>query len=75
MLVESDCITLLSRSQILEAYPASEMVALELQTPEAERTVGYTIRTQWLGTPMQQAFLEQLTLEAGVWTTNPAGAD
>jgi len=75
MLVESDCITLLSRSQILEAYPASEMVALELQTPEAARTVGYTIRTEWLGTPVQQAFLEQLSLEAGVWAANHIGVD
>jgi DNA-binding transcriptional LysR family regulator len=64
MLVESDCITLLSRSQIREAYPGSEMVALELETPEATRTVGYTVRTEWLGTPMQQAFLKQLALEA-----------
>jgi DNA-binding transcriptional LysR family regulator len=63
MLVESDCITLLSRSQIREAYPGSEMVALELETPEASRVVGYTLRTDWLGTPMQQAFIEQLVQE------------
>jgi LysR family transcriptional regulator, regulator for genes of the gallate degradation pathway len=63
MLVESDCITLLSRAQIHEAYPGSDMVALELETPEATRTVGYTIRTDWLGTAMQQAFIEQLRLE------------
>ncbi|MBN3764120.1 LysR substrate-binding domain-containing protein [Burkholderia sp. Ac-20365] len=63
MLVESDCITLLSRSQIREAYPGSEMVALELETPEESRVVGYTLRTDWLGTPMQQAFIEQLSAE------------
>ncbi|HEY1608262.1 MAG TPA: LysR family transcriptional regulator [Paraburkholderia sp.] len=65
MLVESDCITLLSRSQIREAYPGSEMVALELQTPEASRAVGYTLRTDWLGTVIQQTFVECLRDECG----------
>jgi LysR family transcriptional regulator, regulator for genes of the gallate degradation pathway len=60
MLVESDCITLLSRSQIREAYPGSDMVALELKTPEAKRAVGYTVRTDWLGTAVQQAFIDVL---------------
>lgn len=63
MLVESDCITLLSRAQIREAYPGSEMVALELETPEASRAVGYTLRTDWLGTAVQQAFIEHLREE------------
>lgn len=60
MLVESDCITLLSRAQIREGHPGSEMVALELKTPEASRAVGYTVRTDWLGTAMQQAFVDHL---------------
>ncbi|TAL95356.1 MAG: LysR family transcriptional regulator [Paraburkholderia sp.] len=63
MLVESDCITLLSRSQIREAYTGSEMVALELKTPEASRAVGFTVRTDWLGTAIQQAFVEHLREE------------
>jgi DNA-binding transcriptional LysR family regulator len=63
MLMESDCITLLSRAQIGEAYPGSEMVALELETPEASRAVGYTLRTDWLGTAVQQAFVEHLRQE------------
>ena len=63
MLVESDCITLLSRALIREAYPGSEMVALELETPEASRAVGYTLRTDWLGTAVQQAFVEHLREE------------
>lgn len=63
MLVESDCITLLSRSQIREAYSGSEMVALELETPEASRVVGFTVRSDWLGTALQQAFVEHLRHE------------
>ncbi|HYS68537.1 MAG TPA: substrate-binding domain-containing protein, partial [Paraburkholderia sp.] len=63
MLVESDCITLLSRAQIGEGYPGSEMVALELKMPEASRAVGYTVRTDWLGTAVQQAFVEHLREE------------
>jgi DNA-binding transcriptional LysR family regulator len=63
MLEESDCITLLSRSQIYDAYAGSEMVALELETPEASRAVGFTVRTDWLGTAIQQAFVEHLREE------------
>ena len=39
------------------------MVALELETPEASRAVGFTVRTDWLGTAVQQAFLEHLREE------------
>ena len=60
MLMESDCITLLSRAQIRDTYPGSELVALELEMPEASRAVGYTVRTDWLGTAVQQAFVEVL---------------
>ena len=68
MLVESDCITLLTRALIREASPGSEMVALELVTPEASRAVGYTLRTDWLGTAVQQAFVEHLREECALRT-------
>ncbi|GAB5097750.1 LysR family transcriptional regulator [Caballeronia sp. HLA56] len=60
MLVESDCITLLSNSQIRDGYMGGEMVALELETPEAQRAVGFTTRSDWLGTAIQEAFVESL---------------
>jgi DNA-binding transcriptional LysR family regulator len=63
MLIESDCLTLLSRSQILDGHLGSEMVALELETLEASRAVGFTVRTDWLGTAVQQAFLQHLREE------------
>jgi DNA-binding transcriptional LysR family regulator len=66
MLVESDCITLLTRAQIQESYAGSDMVALELKTPEAHREVGYTVRTDWLGTAIQQAFIDFLREECDV---------
>ncbi len=58
--------TLLSRSQIPEAYPDSEKVALELKGPEAGRAVGYTLRADWLGTAMQSGFIEYLRQERTV---------
>ncbi|SDR48985.1 DNA-binding transcriptional regulator, LysR family [Paraburkholderia fungorum] len=64
MLMESDCLTLLSRAQIHDAYPGRELVALELELPEASRAVGYTVRTDWLGTTLQQAFVEGLRAES-----------
>lgn len=69
MLMESDCITLLSRAQIRHAYPGRELVALELELPEASRSVGYTVRSDWLGTAVQQAFVEMLRAESASAST------
>jgi DNA-binding transcriptional LysR family regulator len=74
MLKESDCITLLSRAQIRDAYPGSELVALELEMPEASRAVGYTVRTDWLGTAVQQAFVEVLREECAFDSARAANA-
>ncbi|WP_250502472.1 substrate-binding domain-containing protein [Caballeronia sp. AZ7_KS35] len=63
MLAESDCITLLTRAQIQEEYPSTDIVALELKTPEVHREVGYTVRSDRLGTTVQQAFVEYLLQE------------
>ncbi|GGC94285.1 LysR substrate-binding domain-containing protein [Undibacterium terreum] len=60
MLEENDCISLLSRSHILYGNYRNDVVALDMETPEAERTVGYTTRLDWLATPMQHAFIEYL---------------
>lgn len=64
MLMESDCLTLLSRAQIRDAYPGRELVALDLALPGASREVGYTVRTDWLGTAVQQTFVEALRAES-----------
>ncbi|MBN3812115.1 LysR family transcriptional regulator [Paraburkholderia sp. Ac-20347] len=66
MLMESDCLTLLSRAQIRDAYPGRELVALNLELPGASRAVGYTVRTDWLGTAFQQTFLELLREESAM---------
>lgn len=60
MLVESDCITLMARSQIRHAYPNNEMVALAVVAPDAGRTVGLTTRADWLPTAVQAAFVDHL---------------
>lgn len=52
-----------SRAQIRDAYPGSDLVALELEMPEASRAVGYTVGSDWLGTAVQQPFVEVLCEE------------
>jgi len=60
MLEENDCISLLSRSHILYGNYRNEVVALDVPSPKGERAVGYTTRADWLPTPPQQEFIEQL---------------
>lgn len=60
MLVESDCITLLSRANIFGGNYRNDVVALAVGTLETARTVGMTTRADWLATPVQQAFIDQL---------------
>ena len=60
MLEESDCISLLSRSHILYGNYRDDVIALKVATPSKGRTVGVTTRTDWLATPVQQAFLDCL---------------
>lgn len=60
MLEESDCISLLSRSHILYGDYRESVVSLKVATPEKDRTVGLTTRTNWLPTPVQQAFIDCL---------------
>lgn len=60
MLEENDCISLLSRSHILYGNYRNDVVALDIAPPQAERTVGFTTRADWLATRVQQAFIEHL---------------
>jgi DNA-binding transcriptional LysR family regulator len=70
-LVESDCLTLLARSQIHQAFSGSEIVALPLAAPESVRTVGMTTRADWLATAVQEAFMAQLREESIRHSTPP----
>ncbi len=63
MLTESDCVTLLSRSQISHEDWGRDLVALAVEAPEGRRTVGLTMRQDWLPTPVQQAFIDHLFRE------------
>lgn len=69
MLEENDCISLLSRSHILYGNYRHEVVALDVASPQAERAVGYTMRSDWLPTQVQQDFLEQLQLQCQIEDT------
>ncbi|WP_299537187.1 LysR family transcriptional regulator [uncultured Herbaspirillum sp.] len=66
MLEENDCISLLSRSHILYGNYRNDVVALNVVPPKADRTVGFTVRADWLPTQVQQDFLEQLKLQCRI---------
>jgi LysR family transcriptional regulator of gallate degradation len=73
MLAESDCVSLLSRSHLLFGSYRDDVVALEVPTPDKDRTVGYTARGDWLATPIQLAFIDCLRAECGApLVTGPA---
>lgn len=66
MLEENDCISLLSRSHILYGNYRNDVVALDVVSPQAERTVGYTTRSDWLPTQVQQDFIEHLRAQCSI---------
>jgi LysR family transcriptional regulator, regulator for genes of the gallate degradation pathway len=65
MLAQSDCVSLLSRSHILFGSYRDEVVTLDVETPDKDRTVGFTTRADWLATPVQLAFVECLREACG----------
>jgi len=66
MLDENDCISLLSRSHILYGNYRNDVVALNVVPPKAERTVGFTVRSNWLPTQVQQDFLDRLRFQCRI---------
>jgi len=59
VLAETDCITLISRTQLLLDGP-SGIAVLPVAVPDAGRTVGITTRRDWLPTTVQAGFLAAL---------------
>lgn len=66
MLEENDCISLLSRSHILYGNYRNDVVALKVVPPKAERVVGFTTRSDWLPTQVQQDFIEHLRAQCRI---------
>jgi LysR family transcriptional regulator of gallate degradation len=62
-LAESDCLTLLSRSQALLGQPDAGVVVLPTSLAWPPRRVGTTTRAGWLPTEVQRAFLAILREE------------
>jgi DNA-binding transcriptional LysR family regulator len=58
-LAETDCITLISRTQLLMDGP-DDLAVLPVRISDAGRAVGVTTRHDWLPTPVQRAFLDAL---------------
>ncbi|XHS77788.1 LysR substrate-binding domain-containing protein [Burkholderiaceae bacterium UC74_6] len=71
MLEENDCISLLSRSHILYGNYRNEVVALQVPSPNGERTVGYTTRVDWLPTEPQREFIAQLRSQCRLEPQSP----
>jgi DNA-binding transcriptional LysR family regulator len=62
-LAESDCLTLISREQATMDFATFELAQLPLEVAPVDRKVGITLRSNWLPTVVQHAFLEALMLE------------
>lgn len=62
-LAESDCLTLSSRQQAAVDFAGFDLAQLPLEVAPADRKVGITLRSNWLPTVVQHAFLEALVHE------------
>lgn len=62
-LAESDCLTLSSREQATMDFANFELAQLPLEIAPIDRKVGITLRSSWLPTVVQHAFLEALMQE------------
>ncbi|PXA87872.1 LysR family transcriptional regulator [Nostoc sp. 3335mG] len=62
-LAESDCLTLSSREQAAMDFANFELAQLPLEIAPVDRMVGITLRSNWLPTVVQHAFLEALMKE------------
>jgi DNA-binding transcriptional LysR family regulator len=60
VLAETDCITLISHTQLLMDGPA-DLAVLPIEVSDGGRMVGITKRRDWLPTPVQRGFLQALT--------------
>jgi LysR family transcriptional regulator of gallate degradation len=63
ILIESDCLTLLSQSQALHEFQDAGLAVLPIRFQAADRTVGATTRSGWLPTVVQRRFLTLLRQE------------
>jgi DNA-binding transcriptional LysR family regulator len=60
LLIESDCLTLLSPDQVSVELEARWLTTLCAAPPGLARTIGVTTRASWVPTQVQVDFIEQL---------------
>ena len=65
LLLDSDCITLLSARQVRREIAAGMLVALPHPQGRVTRPIGLTLRSDWQPTAAQRAFLDVLRRHAG----------
>lgn len=63
LLMESDCLTLMSRAQATHEFVSIGVTTLPIGLLAAQRTVGVTMRRDWLPTVVQRRFLTLLRQE------------
>lgn len=73
VLLESDCLALISRHQIRYEEAQGQLAVVPIDLGHAPRQVGYTVRANWQPTPMQKRFLSELK-EATAESLEPAGS-
>ena len=64
MLVRSDFLTLLSPDQVSAEIAAGTLVTIASCVPDTRRTIGAITRRDWFPTPLQEAFMSVLRVNA-----------
>lgn len=60
ILIESDCLALISRHQIRYEERSGQLRVVPVDVPQPDRVVGYTVRSNWQATTSHQAFIKEL---------------
>ncbi|UAJ10862.1 LysR family transcriptional regulator [Glacieibacterium megasporae] len=65
LLLDSDCLTMLSPDQVAVELAAGLLATIGGEPAGTVRTIGLTARTGWIPTPDQRAFIDQAIATAG----------
>ncbi|ESR25586.1 LysR family transcriptional regulator [Lutibaculum baratangense] len=66
ILLESDCLALISRHQIRYEEAHGQLAVVPVDLGQSPRDIGYTVHASWQPTPLQRAFLSELERTAAI---------
>lgn len=75
VLLESDCLALISRHQIRYEEAYGQLSVVPVDVGQAYREIGYTVHAGWKPTPLQQAFLSELRRTTELSVADAAAAE